>query len=112
MVSTRERRLLEQIIKQWAQDHTSDYEVADYSPTEEGMEKTEGHFTWLIQEKHAAIDLLSLADRIELWLENRRKRRHPDGMLCQKCKLFYEFAEPNQDDGSMICYSCRKNPYR
>ncbi len=109
---TRERRLLEQIIKQWAQDHTPAYEIADYTTGEAAMKKTEGHFLWAIQEGHAGIDLLALADRFELFLENRRNRKHPDGMLCDKCKSFYEFAEPNQSDGSMICYSCRHNPYR
>jgi hypothetical protein len=109
---TRDRRLLEQIIKQWAQDHTAEYEIADYEATEEALERTQGHFTWCVQEGHVTIDLLSLADRLELFLENRRKRKHPDGMLCSKCKSFYEFAEPNQSDGSMICYSCRNNPYR
>lgn len=108
---TRDRRLLEQLIKQWAQEHTSDYIIADYSPTEEAMKSTQGHFTWLVQ-AGSHIDLLSLADRIELFLESRKKRRAHDGMVCQKCKIFYEFAEPNQEDGSMICYSCRHNPYR
>ena len=107
---TKERRLLEQIIKQWAQDHTTDYTVADYTTTEEAMSKTGGFFTWVIQEGHANIDLLALADRLEIFLENRRNRRQPDGMLCSKCKSFYDFAEPNQSDGSMICYSCRHYP--
>lgn len=34
-----------------------------------------------------------------------------DGMFCLKCKQFYQFSEPNQLDGTMICYSCRSNPY-
>ncbi len=109
---TRDRRLLEQIIKQWAQDHTHEYEIADYATTEDAMDKTSSHFLWAVQEGHAGIDLLALADKLELFLENRRKRKQPDGMLCEKCKTFYEFAEPNQDNGSMICYSCRNNPYR
>ena len=32
---------------------------------------------------------------------------HKDGMDCCKCKKFFEFAESNQDDGTMICWSCR-----
>lgn len=32
-----------------------------------------------------------------------------DGCTCAKCKQYYPFAEPNQSDGSLICYSCRKN---
>lgn len=108
---TRDRRLLEQLIKQWAQDHTVNFIVADYASGAEGMRNTQGHFTWVIQNESINVDLEDLANRMEDFLESRRKRRHPDGMLCQKCKNFYEFAEPNQEDGSMICYSCRKNPY-
>jgi len=109
---TRDRRLLEQLIKQWAQDHTYEYEIADYTATEEALEKTQGHFTWLVQDKRVGIDLLALADKIEFFLENRRKHRQRDGMVCVKCKSFYDFAEPNQNDGTLICYSCRNNPYR
>jgi hypothetical protein len=35
------------------------------------------------------------------------------GMKCQRCDEFYQYAEPNQDDKStMVCWSCRQNPYR
>ena len=30
-----------------------------------------------------------------------------DGMDCAKCGNFYPYAEPNQEDGTMICYACR-----
>lgn len=35
-----------------------------------------------------------------------------DGMPCVKCKDFFFMAEANQPDGTLICYSCRLNPYR
>lgn len=35
-----------------------------------------------------------------------------DGMTCSNCHEFFNMAEPNQDDGTLICYSCRLNPYR
>lgn len=35
-----------------------------------------------------------------------------DGMKCCKCGEFYSMAVPNQKDGTLICYSCRFNPYR
>lgn len=35
-----------------------------------------------------------------------------DGMSCSNCEEFFQMAEPNQDDGTLICYSCRVNPYR
>jgi hypothetical protein len=34
-----------------------------------------------------------------------------DGMFCKICKEFYPYSEPNQRDGSLICFSCRGNPY-
>lgn len=30
-----------------------------------------------------------------------------DGCTCKKCKEFFPYAEPNQEDGSLICYACR-----
>lgn len=30
------------------------------------------------------------------------------GYSCKKCKELFPFAEPNQSDGTLICYSCRK----
>lgn len=30
-----------------------------------------------------------------------------DGCQCKKCHTFYAYAEPNQEDGTLICYSCR-----
>lgn len=35
-----------------------------------------------------------------------------DGCICVKCKDFYYWAEPNQEDGTLICWSCKENPYR
>jgi len=35
-----------------------------------------------------------------------------DGTTCAKCGEFYHLAEPNQEDGTLICWSCRFNPYR
>ena len=35
-----------------------------------------------------------------------------DGLFCAKCHEFYMMAEPNQEDGTLICWSCRQNPYR
>lgn len=32
-----------------------------------------------------------------------------DGCNCKKCKTYYEFAEPNQEDGTLICWACRNN---
>jgi hypothetical protein len=37
-------------------------------------------------------------------------RQQMDGMLCKKCLQFFDYATANQDDGSLICFSCRKYP--
>ena len=33
-----------------------------------------------------------------------------DGCYCVKCNEFHPYAEPNMDDGTLVCYSCR-NPW-
>lgn len=109
---TRERQLLEQLVKAWAQDHTAEFTVADYEQTDKALDNTSGYLTWLVQNNHAHLDLSVLVDRIEVFLDNKRKRKFPDGMVCKKCQGFFEFAEPNQSDGSLLCYTCRTNPYR
>lgn len=30
-----------------------------------------------------------------------------NGLTCKVCKELYPYAEPNQYDGTLICYSCR-----
>lgn len=35
-----------------------------------------------------------------------------DGMTCRICREFFPYSVANQDDGTLICYSCRQNPYR
>lgn len=35
------------------------------------------------------------------------KKKDKSGCSCKKCKDFNNFAEPNQDDGTFICWSCR-----
>lgn len=36
-----------------------------------------------------------------------KKKKSSDGETCTKCKEFFPFAEPNQPDDTLICYSCR-----
>jgi hypothetical protein len=35
-------------------------------------------------------------------------KKKSDGCSCKKCKDYSKYAEPNQEDGSFICYRCRK----
>lgn len=36
------------------------------------------------------------------------KKINKDGCRCKKCREFYPYAEANQEDGTLICYVCRK----
>ncbi len=40
------------------------------------------------------------------------QRAGVDGMFCEHCKLFIPWAQSNQPDGTLLCYSCRANPWR
>lgn len=33
-----------------------------------------------------------------------------DGMICSKCNEYYAMSQPNQEDGTLICFSCRRYP--
>lgn len=46
-------------------------------------------------------------DDIDLAVPVEEKKEKSDGCSCKKCKEFYQYAEPNQDDGTLICYGCR-----
>lgn len=35
------------------------------------------------------------------------KKKDKDGCDCKKCREFYPYAEPNQEDGTLVCYKCR-----
>ena len=36
-----------------------------------------------------------------------KKSAKSDGCTCKKCKEYYPYAEPNQEDGTLVCYGCR-----
>lgn len=64
--------------------------------------------------KNLGIDKRFLNENIILIPENMvaNVQAKLDGMACKICKEFFPFAEGNQPDGTLICYSCRQNPYR
>jgi hypothetical protein len=64
--------------------------------------------------KHLGIDKKFLDENIVYIQENMIARINSilDGMVCSKCKDFFQMASPNQPDGTLICYACRFNPYR
>lgn len=110
-MSSRERNVLAQILKSWAQDHTNGFIISDPEPGDQGVQNTGSFLTWLIQQGETHIDLVSLLDRLELYVHNVKYKKFPDGMFCRKCQSFYKYAEPNRPDGTLLCYSCRNNPY-
>lgn len=36
------------------------------------------------------------------------KKTYENGCYCTQCGELFPYAEPNQADGSLICYSCRR----
>lgn len=44
---------------------------------------------------------------IDLAVPVEEKKKKSDGCSCKKCKEFFEYAEPNQEDGTLICWACR-----
>ena len=53
---TRERRLLEQLVKSWAQEHNRNFVIADYDNSEQALVNTQGFFTWVVRESEVNID--------------------------------------------------------
>lgn len=37
----------------------------------------------------------------------KAKKSDKDGCDCKKCKVFYQYSEPNKDDGTLVCWACR-----
>lgn len=107
----KERNVLSQILKSWAQEHDINFVIASPALGDEGVDTTGGHLTWIIKNTNANIDLISLLNRLEMYVNNVVGKKFPDGMFCRKCQVWYQYAEPNQEDGSLLCYSCRNNPY-
>ncbi len=108
---SKERNVLSQILKAWAQEHTDGYIISDPAPGDPGVDNTGAFLSWLIKQTDTNIDLLDLLNRLELYVLNIKHKKYPDGMFCRKCQSFYKYAEPNLPDGTLLCYSCRNNPY-
>lgn len=109
---SKERNVLAQILKSWAQEHDTNYTISSATPGDQGVDETGAFFSWLIKNTEANVNLTELLDRLELYFINLKKKTYPDGMFCRKCQSFYKYAEPNQSDGTLLCYSCRNSPYR
>lgn len=44
---------------------------------------------------------------IDLAVPVEKKKKDSAGCSCKKCKELFEYAEPNQPDGTLICWACR-----
>ena len=89
--------------------------------TKEGLEGhyvTEGMSTYQIADKYRCntlnIDYKFLDEQIIYVSQNQiyKVSKIMDGMKCCNCQEFFDMAEPNQDDGTLICYACRVKPWR
>lgn len=63
--------------------------------------------------KALGIDSKYINENIVYILENMiaSVERKQDGLQCKICREFFPYSVANQADGSLVCYSCRQNPY-
>lgn len=108
---SKDRAMLERLLKNWAQEHNHNFVIASPEPGDEGVSQTGSFLAGVILQEGIGIDLVGLLDRLELYVDRIRGKVGLDGMFCRKCKTFYKYAEANQTDGTLLCYSCRSNPY-
>jgi hypothetical protein len=108
---SKERNVLAQILKSWAQEHDLNFQISSANSGDEGVDETSSFFSWLIKNTESNVDLVGLLDRLEFYVSNLKSKKLPDGLFCYKCRTFYKYAEPNQSDGTLLCYSCRSSPY-
>lgn len=107
------RKVIAQIIKKWAAAHHPGYIIAVGEEDNDSVSLTGAYFTWVLQNcPDTAIDLVSLLDSIDNFINSTEISRQCGGSACLKCKTFVTMAEPNQPNGTFICYSCRQNPFR
>lgn len=109
-MATKERNVLAQILKVWAQEHDFSYLIADADNGDDSIVKTGVNLSWLLKREDSSLNLLELLNRLDAYISNKNKKIL-DGMYCRKCQCFYHYAEPNQSDGTLLCFSCRSSPF-
>lgn len=105
---TKERNLAINLIYSWAQSHTDKWVITRESQSDDAINQVASDISYVFQTDKVMVDLLSLVDRLELLLKNKMTRK-ATGCQCIKCKQWYDWALPNQDDGTLICYTCRNS---
>ena len=106
-----DKAALADLIKKWAQSHTSGWVIYDPSSTEESVDTTGSHLTWLIREEKININLRDLVEALYQALEDKSLIKN-HGMKCYTCGNFIQLAEANQLDGRFICHLCRAHHFR
>ena len=59
-----------------------------------------------IDKKYLHEDIIYIKENMVAAVECKQ-----DGLQCKICGEFFPYSVANQGDGSLICYSCRLNPY-
>lgn len=60
-----------------------------------------------IEKKYLDEEIVYIQENMIASIESTR-----NGMTCRICKEHFPYAVANQEDGTLICFSCRQNPYR
>ena len=78
------------------QDHIDDFTSdSDYSINKNINSYIDNYVRWF----HPT-DIMKVHPRMIL-------NKYPNGCKCRECSEHYPYAEPNQQDGTLLCYSCR-----
>ena len=57
---------------------------------------------WVVQTTAPVANVLDFTEDFVI-----ETKKFSDGCTCKKCREFFPYAEPNQKDGTLVCYGCR-----
>lgn len=72
----------------------------------DALDEYDCNYGYLVYEDEN-MDMMILSSDSEIQI----KSRVSTGLGCKRCHDFNSFAEPNQPDGSYVCFSCRQGGY-
>lgn len=75
------------------------------------VDSSDNEEVWILGEPFILEDDGSITHKDGLIIQNddyKVVKRYENGCTCVKCGELYPQAEPNQPDGTLICYSCRR----
>lgn len=76
------------------------FDLSDMHQTVDSADDDEGEEFWLDGDA-VHYDLVQNDDYIVV-------KKNKNGCICKECMELFPYAEPNQSDGTLICYSCRR----